>query len=96
MLVHRCSSFYKTALEVDPISKVFYVSLTTESRIPERKISDLVPAEQTAQPAIKIMRRTPLDRKLKSHSQANSVIGDEGDLSDVEPSEAGSLGGKST
>ncbi|KAF8623022.1 hypothetical protein AX15_006534 [Amanita polypyramis BW_CC] len=94
MLVHRCSSFYKTALEVDQITKVFYIMLTPDSHIPERKISDLIPAEPTPQPAIKIMRRTQQDRKPKS--QANSVAGDDAELSDVEPSEAGSLGGKST
>ncbi|KAK2463583.1 hypothetical protein APHAL10511_004334 [Amanita phalloides] len=94
MLVHRCSSFYKTALEVDQITKAFSISLTPDSRIPERRISELVPAEPTPQPAIKIMQRTPQDRKPKS--QANSVAGDDPDLSDPEPSETGSLGGKST
>ncbi|KAF8637642.1 hypothetical protein AX17_002710 [Amanita inopinata Kibby_2008] len=95
MLVYRCSTFYKTALESDPITKVFYISLTAESHIPECRISDLVPEETTAQPAIKIMRRAQ-DRKFKSQSQANSVAGDDGELSDIEPSETGSLGGKST
>ncbi|KAM6497075.1 hypothetical protein JOM56_007548 [Amanita muscaria] len=94
MLVHRCSSFYKTALEVDQTTKVFYISLMPESCIPERKISDLVPPEAAPQPSIKIMQRTSQDRKPRS--QANSVAGDDAELSDLEPSESGSLGGKST
>ena len=31
MLVHRCSSFYKTALEVDQITKAFSITLTPDS-----------------------------------------------------------------
>lgn len=60
---------------------------------PARRISELVPAESTAQPAFKIMmRRMPSDRNRRAHSQAGSVAGDEGDFSD---SETGSLGGRS-
>lgn len=63
---------------------------------PARRISELVPAEATALPAFKIMRRSLNDRmRSKPHSQAGSVAGEDADLSDVEPSEAGSLGGRS-
>ena len=42
------------------------------------------------------MRRSPTDRqRQKPHSQAGSVAGEDAELSDPEPSEAGSLGGRS-
>lgn len=42
------------------------------------------------------MRRSPADRQRpKPHSQAGSVAGEDAELSDPEPSEAGSLGGRS-
>ncbi len=41
------------------------------------------------------MRRSVLDRRNKAHSHAGSVAGDDQDLSDVEQSESGSLGGRS-
>ncbi|KAF7982569.1 hypothetical protein HWV62_27563 [Athelia sp. TMB] len=92
LLVHRCSTYYKLSPENDPLSKnVIIVSLAMDSKI----ISELVPAESTAQPAFKIMRRMQSNR-TKPHSQAGSVAGDEGDFSDVEQSETGSLGGRST
>ena len=62
---------------------------------PPRRLCELVPAELSTQPAFKIMRRELNERRSKSHSQAGSVAGDDADLSDVEPSEAGSLGGRS-
>lgn len=63
---------------------------------PTRRLCELVPAESTAvQPAFKIMRRSALERRPKSQSQAGSVAGEDGELSDVEPSESGSLGGRS-
>ncbi|KAL4078632.1 hypothetical protein V8B97DRAFT_1932512 [Scleroderma yunnanense] len=63
---------------------------------PHRRIAELVPAQSHAQPAFKIMRRTITDRpRSKPQSQAGSVIGEDPDLSDVEPSEAGSIGGRS-
>lgn len=59
------------------------------------RICELVPPESSSQPTFKIMRRSPPDRRAKPHSQAGSVAGEDADLSDVEPSEAGSLGGRS-
>lgn len=41
------------------------------------------------------MRRTPQDRRMRQNSQPGSVAGEDGDISDVEPSEAGSIGGRS-
>ncbi|KJA28073.1 hypothetical protein HYPSUDRAFT_62467 [Hypholoma sublateritium FD-334 SS-4] len=95
LLVHRCSAYYRLTPESDPISKGLFVLATPESRIPDRRICELVPAESTAQPAFKIMRRSVLDRRNKAHSHAGSVAGDDQDLSDVEQSESGSLGGRS-
>ncbi|KAG5637285.1 hypothetical protein H0H81_005080 [Sphagnurus paluster] len=64
---------------------------------PARRLCDLVPPEMTAQPAFKIMRRSaPERRSSKAQSQAGSVAGEDADLSDVEPSETGSLGGRSS
>ncbi|KAF9461216.1 hypothetical protein BDZ94DRAFT_1221785 [Collybia nuda] len=96
LLVHRCSAYYKLIPESDPASKGIIVISTIESRIPSRKLCDLIPAEATAQPAFKIMRRSLQERRPnKSQSQAGSVTGEDADLSDVEPSESGSLGGRS-
>ncbi|KIK96049.1 hypothetical protein PAXRUDRAFT_826398 [Paxillus rubicundulus Ve08.2h10] len=96
LLVHRCSAYYKLAPETDPITKVISVALTLESRVPARRIAELVPAQLPTHPTIKIMRRSLADRqRSKPHSQAGSVAGEDAELSDVEPSEAGSLGGRS-
>ncbi|KAG2011775.1 hypothetical protein CC2G_011856 [Coprinopsis cinerea AmutBmut pab1-1] len=95
LLVHRCSAYYKLAPEADPVTKGIFVRLTPESRIPERRICELVPPESSSQPTFKIMQRSAQDRRNKSHSQAGSVAGEDADLSDVEPSESGSLGGRS-
>ncbi|KAF9240709.1 hypothetical protein BU15DRAFT_45653 [Melanogaster broomeanus] len=96
LLVHRCSAYYKLAPETDPNTKVISVLPTLESRIPARRIAELVPAQSPTQPTIKIMRRSILDRqRSKPHSQAGSVTCEDAELSDVEPSEAGSLGGRS-
>ncbi|PPQ78390.1 hypothetical protein CVT25_011613 [Psilocybe cyanescens] len=95
LLVHRCSAYYKLSPENDPVTKGIFVLSNADSRIPDRRISELVPAEFTAQPSFKIMRRSVQDRRSKPHSQAGSVAGEDGDLSDIEPSEAGSLGGRS-
>ncbi|KDR80650.1 hypothetical protein GALMADRAFT_241006 [Galerina marginata CBS 339.88] len=95
LLVHRCSAYYRLAPESDPVSKGIFVLSTPESRIPDRRICELIPAESTAHPAFKIMRRSVPERRSKPTSHAGSVVGEDLDLSDVEPSEAGSLGGRS-
>ena len=47
-------------------------------------------------PKFQIMRRTAQDRaRSKPHSHASSVNGEDNELSDVEPSEAGSAGDRS-
>ncbi|KAF9525337.1 hypothetical protein CPB83DRAFT_859653 [Crepidotus variabilis] len=94
LLVHRCSAYYKLQPESDPVTKALYVVPTSESKIPERRICELVPAESNSHPSFKIMKRAP-DRR-KPHSHAGSIAGEDADLSDVEPSEAGSLGGQSS
>ncbi|KAF7770383.1 hypothetical protein Agabi119p4_6357 [Agaricus bisporus var. burnettii] len=95
LLVHRCSAYYKLSPETDPMSKTIYVFSTSESRMPPLKISELVPAETTTAPAFKIMRRSSIGRRSKPSQQAASVTTDEADLSDLDPSETGSLGGRS-
>ncbi|KAJ8590109.1 hypothetical protein M405DRAFT_181021 [Rhizopogon salebrosus TDB-379] len=96
LLVHRCSAYYKLAPETDSITKTISVLPTVDSRIPARRIADLVPAQLSTHPAIKIMRRSNTDRcRSKPHSQAGSIAGDDQELSDVEPSESGSQGGRS-
>ncbi|KAF8817432.1 hypothetical protein BYT27DRAFT_6811343 [Phlegmacium glaucopus] len=95
LLVHRCSAYYKLAPENDPMTKGILVLYTADSRIPERRISELVPAESTTQPAFKIMRRSATERRSKPQSQTGSIAGDDADLSDLEPSESGSQGGRS-
>ncbi len=63
---------------------------------PAKRISELVPVEQTTQPAIKIMSRSVQDRiRALSQSRTGSVNGEDAESSDVEPSEAGSAGGRS-
>ncbi|KAF5350249.1 hypothetical protein D9758_007852 [Tetrapyrgos nigripes] len=95
LLVHRCSAYYKLTPESDPVTKTIFVTFSAESRIPGRRIADLVPPEPTTQPAFKIMRRSQQDRRVKPNSHAGSVTGEDADSSDVEPSEAGSMGGRS-
>ncbi|KAF7308273.1 ATP-dependent DNA helicase PIF1 [Mycena chlorophos] len=89
MLVHRCAAYYSLSPETDSLSKVISVAITAESRIPARRISDLSPPPVETPPKFKIMMRKPM-------SQASSVTGDDGDVSDVEASETGSLGGRSS
>ncbi|KAI0091650.1 hypothetical protein BDY19DRAFT_931629 [Irpex rosettiformis] len=93
MLVHRCSAYYKLVPETDTVTKTISVYHRTDSRVPPRRMSELVPAEESAQPAFKIMQR--LNPERRGRSQPESVTGDDGDFSDVETSEAGSVGGRS-
>ena len=65
---------------------------------PSRRVSDLVPPDDSPLPAFKIMRRTPQHRtRSKTSSQTGSGNDDSapgiGDLSDGDPSEAGSSRG---
>ncbi|EEB99012.1 hypothetical protein MPER_01379, partial [Moniliophthora perniciosa FA553] len=94
--VHRCFAYYKLTPETDQVTKCIWVAWSPEGRIPEKRLADLVPPEPTPQPTFKIMRRTQQDRKVKPRSQTGSVTGEEADSSDVEPSETGSLGGRSS
>lgn len=55
----------------------------------------MIPPDSSTPPAFQIMRRSSQNRRPKTHSQAGSVAGDDGDLSDVDESEAGSVGGRS-
>ncbi|KAJ7210513.1 hypothetical protein GGX14DRAFT_625869 [Mycena pura] len=89
MLVHRCAAYYCLSPETDSLTKVIGVMITPESRIPARRIADLSPPPIETLPKFKIMMRNP-------RSQASSVTGDDGDVSDVEASETGSLGGRSS
>jgi hypothetical protein len=73
-----------------------HLSLFSSPYSPVRRIKDLVPQEAPAQPAFKIMRRSPSQRQRhKTRSQSGSTAGEDGDLSDVEPSETSSVGGRS-
>ncbi|KAJ7108855.1 hypothetical protein C8R43DRAFT_936801 [Mycena crocata] len=89
MLVHRCAAYYGLSPETDPLTKAISVLITLESRIPVRRIADLAPPPAEAPLKFKIMMRNP-------RSQAGSVTGDDGEVSDVEASETGSLGGRSS
>ncbi|KAH0582836.1 hypothetical protein H2248_010742 [Termitomyces sp. 'cryptogamus'] len=75
LLVHRCSAYYKLAPENDPLTKAISVVPTAESRIPARRLSDLVPPESTHAPAFKIMRRSP-----PSRAQSQPAPADDADL----------------
>ncbi|KAI0272368.1 hypothetical protein BC834DRAFT_344559 [Gloeopeniophorella convolvens] len=95
LLVHRCSAYYRVVPESDTGSKSIWITSSSESRIPTRRISELAPVEQAKQPAIKIMSRSAQDRiRAQSQSRTGSVNGEDAESSDVEPSEAGSLGGR--
>ncbi|KAJ7117582.1 hypothetical protein C8R44DRAFT_983084 [Mycena epipterygia] len=89
MLVHRCSAYYGLSPETDSLTKAISVLTTSESRIPARRLAELAPQPAEAPPKFKIMMRNP-------RSQTGSVAGDDGDVSDVEASETGSLGGRSS
>ncbi|THH32510.1 hypothetical protein EUX98_g1672 [Antrodiella citrinella] len=97
MLAHRCSGYYKLAPETDSTTKIISVHFRSESRIPLRRIRELVPKEEIAQqPAFKIMVRANRDRgRSRYNSQPGSVAGEDADLSDVEQSETSSIGGRS-
>ncbi|TFY79173.1 hypothetical protein EWM64_g4837 [Hericium alpestre] len=95
LLVHRCSAFYKVVLENDTISKSIIVYASEESKVPPRRIAELVPAEATKQPAFKIMRRSATERfRSKPTSRIGSFGGEDAELSDGEPSEGGSNGSR--
>ncbi|KAH9975744.1 hypothetical protein BGW80DRAFT_1131836, partial [Lactifluus volemus] len=97
LLVHRCSAYYKVIPESDSGSKSIWISFCIDSRIPSKRISDLVPVEQSKQPAFKIMSRSAQDRiRAQSQSRTGSVNGEDAESSDVEPSEAGSIGGRNS
>ncbi|KAH6867286.1 hypothetical protein BKA70DRAFT_437191 [Coprinopsis sp. MPI-PUGE-AT-0042] len=95
LLVHRCSAYYRLVPETDPLTKNIFVQRTPDSRIPGRRMNELVPPEPS-QPPFKIIRRSQGDRRSKPHSQVGSVAREDRDLSDVEPFETGSLGGRSS
>ena len=65
---------------------------------PPRRICELVPPEEASHPAFKIMRRAQQDNKKQKSivSHPGSVAGEDGELSDVDPSESGSMGSRST
>ncbi|TBU47505.1 hypothetical protein BD309DRAFT_951664 [Dichomitus squalens] len=96
LLIHRCSSYYKLSLEKDPVTSSIAVYYRTESRIPVRRICELVPVEDSAQPAFQIMRRPDRGPRGRQHSHPSSTAGEDADTSDVDASEAGSIGGVSS
>lgn len=71
LLVHRCATFYHLTLESMPNSTLSVI-VNPDSRIPSKRIAELVPAEETKLPAFQIMRR--VDRP-KTVSRATSVDG---------------------
>lgn len=94
---HQCSTHFGeqnvSNAQCDPATPG---PLTHRVPRPARRIAELVPAQSPPQATFKIMRRSPADRQRpKPHSQAGSVVGEDAELSDPEPSEAGSLGGRS-
>ncbi|KAH9940827.1 uncharacterized protein BXZ73DRAFT_42375, partial [Epithele typhae] len=97
MLVRRCSAYYKLSLEPDGNSKTMVVYCRAESRIPARRICELVPAVETSTlPAYQIIRRADRPLRGRQHSQPGSTAGEDADTSDVEASEAGSVGAVSS
>ncbi|KAI5123503.1 hypothetical protein M0805_006663 [Coniferiporia weirii] len=104
LLVHRCAAYYKLTFENEPTARDksstrdMAVLVTIESKIPPRRISELVPAEQTAHPTFKIMRRSEQDRRRQktSISRPGSIAGEDAELSDPGPSETGSMCSRST
>ncbi|CAK5267243.1 unnamed protein product [Mycena citricolor] len=93
MLVHRCCTYYGLLPETDAVTKIISVSVTMESRIPTRRLAELSPPPAEAPPKFKIMQR--MQRSQSRSRSGNSVVGDDGDVSDVEASETGSAGGRS-
>ena len=76
---------------------LLHINIYLSPLSPPKRICDLVPLEQTKQPAIKIMSRSVQDRiRAQSQSRTGSVNGEDAESSDVEPSEAGSVGGRSS
>ncbi|KAG8904934.1 hypothetical protein FRB99_000988 [Tulasnella sp. 403] len=67
LLIHRCSAYHRLTPEVETANKAISIIATTESRIPSRRILELVPMEQTSNlPTFKIMRRATPEQRNKS------------------------------
>ncbi|KAG8883411.1 hypothetical protein FRB97_006693 [Tulasnella sp. 331] len=84
LLVHRCSAYYKLTPEAEQATKAIVVTVNPDSRVPPRRISELVPAESTSsQPTFKIMRRTTPDQRNKTRALTPNTS-----VSALSPSEA--------
>jgi hypothetical protein len=82
---------------IDYLSFFLPINLYVSPHSPPKRICELVPLEQTKQPAIKIMSRSVQDRiRVQSQSRTGSVNGEDAEFSDIEPSETGSVGGRSS
>ena len=96
----RTASLSITAQKVECELLVCSVGMTYRSciatRSPVRRICELVPAEDSAQPAFQIMRRPDRAPRGRQHSHPSSTAGEDADTSDVDASEAGSIGGVSS
>ena len=82
--------YYRTESRMSVIIQLFSAPRTQCDSSPQRRICELVPLEEAAQPTIKIMRRSTNEPpKSRQNSQAGSVTGEDADSSDVD--EAGSI-----
>ncbi|KAG8932840.1 hypothetical protein FRC01_012173 [Tulasnella sp. 417] len=70
MLIHRCCTYYKLTVEVDHATKSITMIATTESRIPSKRISELVPQEPVSLPTFKIMRRSTPEQRNKGRNSS--------------------------
>ncbi|GJJ11404.1 hypothetical protein Clacol_005637 [Clathrus columnatus] len=97
LLVHRCAVYYRLTPVTEAGNKSLTLVVIPESRIPLRRIADLVPADDSPYRPFQIMRRATQTPRSKASSQTGSgndesAIGT-GDVSDGDPSEAGSTRG---
>ncbi|KDQ13001.1 hypothetical protein BOTBODRAFT_75122, partial [Botryobasidium botryosum FD-172 SS1] len=82
LLVHRCAAYYRLTPEPDSQTKSIYINVTTESRMPARRIAELVPAESSPLPTFKIMRRA-MPGSSKFAPRSNGIDEGESDPSEV-------------
>ncbi|KZW01221.1 hypothetical protein EXIGLDRAFT_88508 [Exidia glandulosa HHB12029] len=87
LLVHRCAAYYRLQIEQHAETKALSVLIVETSRIPSRRLSELVPTlapSEPAQPTFKIMRRDTNTPRSSAPSSRGGGGDDSADVSDSE------------
>ncbi|KAH7101484.1 hypothetical protein BKA62DRAFT_594895, partial [Auriculariales sp. MPI-PUGE-AT-0066] len=97
LLIHRAAAYYRLSPEADSVTKLLAVSVTQESRVPLKRLADLVPSLMAAPegPMFKIMRRDTTPRALSAHSSRSNLTLDGSGPASTSTSAAGDSDGES-